>query len=103
MEAPHLVRELTADQFGQWRRHPVTELVLDKWIDDFLLTLQDGVLASWLAGNLSLQVEQDSRGYIHALKHLQGMRLPDLQFFWNVPPEERADRPLRQENSTGYA
>lgn len=97
--------ELTAEQFGQWRRHPVTELVIDRYITDFLRTLTDGVTESWLAGNLTLQVEQDARGYIHAMRHLQQMRLPDLRHFWNIEPlpsEIDLTKPPRFSSGTGY-
>jgi hypothetical protein len=99
------VTELTVEQFGQWRRHPVTELMFDRYISDFLRTLTEGVTESWLAGNLSLQVEQDARGYIHAMRHLQGIRLPDLRSFWNVtPPAGDFDphEPRRFSSGTGY-
>lgn len=108
-ETPALMLELTADQFGLWRRHPVTELVLDRYFNDFLATLEHGVISSWLAGNLSLQVEQDARGYIHALRHIQALRLGELRQFWSVQPSEtvlraseRHSSDTRHSSGTGY-
>ena len=96
---------MSPDQFGQWRRHPVTELVLDRYFSDFLATLQNGVMESWLAGKLTLQVEQDARGYVHALRHVQALRLNDLRDFWSVQPSEselRERQAPRTTSGTGY-
>jgi hypothetical protein len=100
---PHLIQELSPDQFGLWRRHPVTELVLDQWIDDFLATMETGIMQAWLAGTLSLQVEQDARGYIHSLRHLQRLKLADLCAFWGVQPEDQDRDRRRADSGTGYS
>jgi hypothetical protein len=99
-QTPALLEELSVEQFGQWRRHPVTELVFDRYFDDFLGTLERGIMDAWLAGTLSLQVEQDARGYVHSLRHLQGITLQMLRSFYNV--EHAAPAPKRQDSGTGY-
>jgi hypothetical protein len=75
--------------------------VIDQYLSAFLTSLKAGMLESWLAGKLSLQVEQDARGYIHAMTHLQRLSLADLQLFWDVQPV--VDERKRRDSSTGYS
>lgn len=95
--------ELSTDQFNLWRRHPVTELVLDRYLADFSKTLERGVLEAWLMGNLSLQVEQDARGHIHLIRHVQTMRLQALRAFYSVENEAELAAQVRRDSGTGYS
>jgi hypothetical protein len=94
------MQELTAEQWGLWRRHPVTELVLDRYFDDFLADMERRMMAAWLDGKLTLHVELDARGYFHGLRHMQRVTLPVLRQFWNIDPMVE---PMRRPSGTGYS
>lgn len=105
-EVPQLLSELTAEQFGLWRQHPVTQTVLQRFLPHFRGSLQQGVINSWLAGSLSLQVEDEARGYIKSLQMIEDLTLDQMRIFYGVGPAPSPTRPpaapARSSNRTGY-
>jgi hypothetical protein len=78
--------------------------VFDQYLPAFVNSLLAGVTQAWLNGSLSLQVEQDARGYVHAMQHLHDMTLANLRAFWALPPERPVDwSEPRRDSATGYS
>ena len=85
-EPPPLLAELAPEQFHQWRRHPVTELLLARYLPDFRHSLERIALNGWEAGTLSLQQEQVIRGHILAAAMLTELTLDGVRQFYGLAP-----------------
>lgn len=83
-KAPDLLNELSPEQFALWRRHPVTQLVFDRYMGDFRFTMERDTIDTWMAGRLTLNLELEARGYLLTMHLLQGLSLPMLKTFYGV-------------------
>jgi len=103
-EVPQILGELAPEQFAAWRHHPVTKLVFDHYLVDFRANLERGILNSWLAAKLTLQAEQESKGYILASHMVQGLTLDKILAFYNMPIGDAVGANLRRPapNAAGY-
>lgn len=97
---PQELAELSAEQWAIWRRHPVSALVMERYLPAFRRALERQTLDTWLAGKLSLQVEQDARGLIHCAQMIEGLGLDHVRVFYGLETlrekterEEAAARP----------
>lgn len=93
-ESPTLLWELSPEQWALWRRHPVTALLLDRYLPDMRAALERQVLNAWTSGQLSLNAEQEARGHLLASHMVEGLTLDHVREFYGVTPEpERSVRP----------
>ena len=83
-QVPPLLAELAPEQFAQWRHHPVTKLVLDDYLPHFARAIEAQVLAGWKAGLLSLQVEQQARGYVQGAELMSAVSIAQIRQFYGV-------------------
>ena len=89
LEPPAHLAELTPEQFSLWRHHPVTALVLGRFLPDYRTALERILLNLWLAGNLTLSQEQQFRGQLLATEFVGNLDLATLRAFYEIP-EARA-------------
>lgn len=87
---PPLLRELTPEQWALWKRHPVTALVMERYLPDFRRSMEQQVLHNWLDGHLTLQLEQQARGYILGAYLIEALSLQQVMGFY----EEQTGAPV---------
>lgn len=83
-QPPEILRELTRQQWGEWKRHPVTALVLERYLPDFRRVLSEQTLQGWLDGRATLQHEQQARGHILGAMQMEGLSLDLLLTFYGI-------------------
>lgn len=106
-KAPAALAELTVEQWALWRHHPVSALLLERYMPDFRSALERDTLNAWLAGNLTLQGEQDARGLIHCSQMIENLSLDQVRAFYGLPTfreqvEREKVRPSRPLTTRGY-
>jgi len=87
-EVPAVLLEISPEQFNLWRRHPVSALLLERYLPDFRAALERNALNAWLGGNLSLTAEQEARGYILTTHLLENLRVDQVREFYGLPAWE---------------
>ena len=88
--APPLLAELTPQQFALWRRHPVSDLVLQHYLPDWRRQLEGSVVERWMQGAVTLQGEQMTRGQLIALYQIEGISLDQIwQLYGGKPALEK--------------
>ena len=87
-EPPAILAELSPEQFNLWRRHPVSALLLERYLPDFRAALERNALNAWLGGNLSLNAEQEARGYILTTHLLENLHVEQIREFYGLQPWE---------------
>ena len=80
-EIQALLADLQDPDYQQWRRHPVSLVVLH-FLADQSASLQAVTLHSWIQGALSLQNEQVIRGRVLALNDVLGLEWAAIQRFY---------------------
>lgn len=87
-------REITAQQYGAWRQHPMTRFML-QYMDDFADTLVAKANADWLAGTLELKDSDEMRGRINCLKEVTTLPWSAIAAFYGIekPEEESNGKP----------
>jgi hypothetical protein len=78
------VAELAPEQFSLWRHHPITELILTQYLPHFAHAIEQQVIAGWKAGVLTLQVEQQARGYVMGAELISNVSLAQIRQFYGV-------------------
>ena len=87
--APALLAELGPEQWALWRRHPISALLLQHYLPDFRAALEQQAVNGWLSGNLSLNAEQEARGYLLAAHLIESLSLDQVRAFYGLG--DRAD------------
>lgn len=89
--AAHLARlaEISPQQFQLWRHHPLTAVFL-QFLADYRVSLADVVMMRWLAGNGSLQQQEETRGQIRALDDIQVLGVHSIKRFYGLPVDGEA-------------
>jgi len=64
-------------------------LLLQRYLPDFRAALEQQAINGWLSGNLSLNGEQEARGYLLAAHHVESLSLDQVRGFYGLG--ERAD------------
>ena len=95
---PQLLRELSPEQWNLWRHHPVTELLLTRYLPEFRRGLERQTLNGWMAGMLSLANEQEARGYLLTAHMIENLSLDHLRVFYGVAPPQQ---PIRSRGHVG--
>lgn len=90
-QSPHppLLDELSPEQWAMWRRHPVTALVLERYLPDFRAELERATLDGWMSGQLTLAHEQQCRGHLLGARQMENLSLELIRVFYGM--EGRAD------------
>lgn len=91
LPAPELLAELTPQQFQLWLRHPVTELLLQRYFPDFRHTLERMVLNSWEAGTVTLAAENHYKGLILAAATMSDITLDAVRHAYGLAPWAEAE------------
>lgn len=89
---PQVLAELTAEQWALWRHHPVSALLLERYLPDFKQGLERDTLNAWLAGNLKLTGEADARGILHCIEMIVGLSLDQVRVFYGMYSFEEEKR-----------
>ena len=87
LQAPDLLAELTPEQWGLWRRHPITQLVLERYLPDFRMILERTVMDAWTGGKITLNAEQEARGRLLTTRFVEELNLPTVREFYGVAPQ----------------
>lgn len=74
-----------------WRRHPITDLVIRRYLPDFRGALERSALNSWLGGTLSLNAEQEARGHLIAAHLIENLDLATVRVFYGLSAEATPD------------
>ena len=98
-QAPPELAELTPEQWALWRQHPVSQLLLRRYLPDWRGALERQTLTGWVYGRLSLNAEQEARGYLLAINLIEGLGLNQVREFygigpWQQPTQQRPPAPL---------
>lgn len=103
---PPGLEELTQEQFALWRQHPVSALLLRHFLPDYRKGMIGATVANWVAGRLSLNAEQEARGYILTLDLFETLTVDKIRTFYGLMTFERqAEAERRQKarpNVRGY-
>jgi len=91
-EVPPLLHELSPEQWNLWRHHPITELLLTRYLPDFRRGLERQTINGWMAGLLSLANEQEARGYLLTAHMIENLSLEHLRVFYGMAPPLRPVR-----------
>ena len=91
-EAPPLLAELTPEQFQLWRRHPVSALLLERFLPDFRRALERDAVGGWLNNRLSLIAEQEVRGRLLAFNEIEQLSLGAMRVFYGLPEKSEEDK-----------
>lgn len=86
MQIPPLVQELSPQQFQQWRHHPVTHMLLQEYLPQWVEARKQQVIDAWLNGNQDLPSQNVVRGQIMAYLAISTMTLADIRHFYGLPP-----------------
>ena len=87
---PELLADLSPQQFQAWRHHPVTHLLLGRFLPDFRASRLQETTNAWIDGNLKLQDEQVLRGQILGCHFVENLSLEQIRAFYGVEPEPEA-------------
>lgn len=88
---PHLLRELTPEQWALWKRHPVTALVFDQYLPHFRELLWAELLGQWLHDNLTLNTEQLKRGMVLMAGQMENLTLGHVRQSFGLEAEVKRD------------
>lgn len=95
-QPPAELEELTSQQFAEWRRHPVSKLVMERYLPDFRQALERQFLESFVAGGLSEELKETTRGRLMAAHLVETLNLDVIRDFYGMTPTVAASsRPLR--------
>ena len=81
---PPLLAELTPVQWAEWARHPVTALVLERYLEDLRHDAEAEVLVAWANMRMTPQYEQHMRGMLIGAQFLQTLTLDKVRAFYGV-------------------
>lgn len=90
-QPPALLDELSSQQFAEWRRHPVSKLLLERYLPDYRQALEQELLRNFVGGGLSLPDEQLTRGRLMAAHILENLTLDQIRGFYDLQPLTRRD------------
>lgn len=79
LKPPELLLELGQAQWAQWLHHPVTDLLLRRFLPDYRRALERHTLDRWTNGHLTLNAEQEARGYLLVMKMIEDLTLDELK------------------------
>lgn len=79
-----MLDELGPEQFAQWKRHPVTAMVLERYLPDLRTAMERETLDAWLNGNLSLVQEQQVKGTLLGAYLLETLSLDKVRVFYGL-------------------
>ena len=83
---PPLLHELSPEQWNLWKRHPVTALVLERYLPDFRASLERQILEAWLVNNVSLAQQESVKGHLLGAHQRETLTLDHLRSFYDMPP-----------------
>lgn len=89
---PHLLSELTPEQWALWKRHPISALVFDQYLPHFRELLIAELLGQFLHDKLSLHGEQSKRGMILMASQMENLSLAGVRIAYGlsaVPDDAR--------------
>ena len=89
-EIPPLLAELSAQQFQEWRRHPVSQLLLERYLPDLRRGLEREAWNAFLSNRLSLVAEQELRGRLLTMVELEQLPLAVVRVFYGLDPQGKA-------------
>lgn len=94
-EPPPLLLELTPEQFNQWRRHPVSALILEQWLPECQRRSEVDLLNIVMGGNTNPAALSNVRGELLACLLLQTMTLDKIRAAYGLLgwAEARKDDP----------
>lgn len=101
-QPPELLKELAPQQWALWKQSPVSQLVFARYLPDFRFELERATMQTWMAGALTLQQEQESRGRLLMLHELENISLPRVQIFYGLQQDEEDAPPRRRPGAQGY-
>lgn len=106
VQVPHLLTELSVEQWALWRRHPVSDLLLARYLPDWRGALERQALDGWIGGKLTLQAEQEARGYLLGAHMIENLALDQVRTFYGLETlrdqEERKKLLQRPSRAQGY-
>jgi hypothetical protein len=83
-QAPVELSELSNEQWSLWLHHPITKVVLQRYLPDFRAALERQTLNAWTGGTLSLQAEQEARGYLLSIFLVENLSLDQVRTFYGM-------------------
>lgn len=68
-----------------WRRHPITDLVINAYLPMFRDRITAELLGQWLHDNLSLHTEQTKRGQVLMAATIENLTLETVRVMYGLP------------------
>ena len=85
-QPPRLLAELSNEQWGAWRHHPVTQMLMNRYLPDLRVALEREALNRWIAGKLQLSAENEIRARMLAIAEIENLGLAGILHFYGVEP-----------------
>lgn len=82
---PHLLSELTPDQWALWKRHPISALVFDQYLPQFREMLIADLVGKFLHDKLTLHGEQAVRGMVLMASQMENLNLGSVRVAFGLP------------------
>jgi hypothetical protein len=80
------LKELTPQQWAQWRHHPVSKVFL-RYLADYRRALLADMLAAWESGTITLSNEHDKRGRASVCAEMGDLSLESVMSFYGMESE----------------
>ena len=84
---PPLLAELTPEQWGLWLRHPVTALLLDRYLPDLRHDIEVEVVYAWANMRMTPEYENQMRAVLAGAQFVEGLSLAKVRGFYGLEPE----------------
>lgn len=81
---PPLIYELDAQQWAQWKRHPITALVFEHYLPAFRAALERQVLEGWLVNAVPAAQLDVFKGHLLGAHQMEALSLPQLREFYGL-------------------
>lgn len=85
------MKDISESDFQIWKHHPVSKIFL-RYLADKRAYLERAALDAWIAGSLSLQMDQTIRGQIIELFELEHISFEAIEAFYQEQIEDDASK-----------
>lgn len=84
------IADIAAQQYAEWRNHPVTMFIY-QYMRDMTEAIELKMLADWRSGAAKLSDETEARGRCGALREIPELKWESIQTFYGIEPEEESE------------
>lgn len=84
------IADIAAQQYAEWRNHPVT-MFMFQYMRDVAEAIEMKMLADWRSGAAKLSDETEARGRAILLREIPDLKFESIQTFYGIETEEEAE------------